>query len=205
MPFDLSTLIAPAHTAVITSECQRGVVGDLSNLPALAEASAHGMLDRIARITDAARRVSIPVLHCTAVRRPDGAGANQNGRLFQYMEKAKHPLFEGTPAVEIVPEIDVMEDDLVLPRLHGLSPFQGTELDSILRNLGVRTFIATGVSVNVAIQALTYEAVSAGYQVVIPKDAVAGFPKGYPEMVFEHSLGAIATLVSTSDVLDAWS
>ncbi len=204
MPLDLSTLVSPAHTAVVTSECQRGVVGDLSNLPELGAAAAGGMLDRIAELTDAARRVSAPVIHCTAERRADGAGANVNARLFQYMAKAKHPLIKGTPAIEIVPEIDVMEDDFVLPRLHGLSPFHGTDLDSILRNLGVSTIVATGVSVNVAIQALTYEAVSAGYQVVIPKDAVAGFPDGYPDMVFEHSLGAIATLVSTADVLDAW-
>lgn len=204
MPFDLSALVSPGHTAVVTSECQRGVVGDLSNLPELGAAAAGGMLRRIAQLTDAARRVSAPVLHCTAERRADGAGANQNARLFQYMSRAKHPLLEGTPAVEIVPEIDVMEDDFVLPRLHGLSPFQGTELDSILRNLGVSTLVATGVSVNVAIQALTYEAVSAGYQVVIPMDAVAGFPREYVDQVFEHSLGAVATLVSTADVLDAW-
>lgn len=205
MPLDLSALVGPAHTAVITSECQRGVVGDLSNLPELAAASQGGMLDRIAALTDAARRVSIPVVHCTAERRADGRGANENSRLFRYMTSAKHPLLEGSPAVEIVPEIDVLEDDIVLPRLHGLSPFQGTEFDSLLRNMGVHTLIATGVSVNVAIQALTYEAVSAGYQVVIPRDAVAGFPASYPDMVFEHSLGAIATLVSAADVLDAWS
>jgi len=204
MPLDLSALVSPSHTAVITSECQRGVVGDLSNLAELGEAAGSGMLLRIAELTDAARRVSIPVVHCTAERRADGRGANENSRLFRYMATAKHPLLAGTPAVEIVPEIDVMEDDVVLSRLHGLSPFQGTELDFILRNLGVKTIVATGVSVNVAIQALTYEAVSAGYQVVIPRDAVAGFPQSYAEMVFEHSLGAIATLVSTADVLDAW-
>jgi nicotinamidase-related amidase len=205
VPLDLSALIAPSHTAVVTSECQRGVVGDLSNLPALAEAASAGMLDRISEITDAARRVSSTVVHCTAERRADGLGANQNSRLFKYMSGAKHPLYAGTPAAEIVPEIDVLDDDMLIPRLHGLSPFQGTELDFILRNLGVKTIVATGVSVNVAIQALTYEAVSAGYQVVIPRDAVAGFPKAYADMVFEHSLGAIASVVSTADILDAWS
>lgn len=205
MPLDLAELISPASTAVLTSECQRGVIGDLSNLPQLGEAASGGMIDRIAEICDAARRVSARVIHCTAERRADGLGANRNSRLFQHMRHAKHPLLHGSRAAEIVPEIDVLDDDIVLPRLHGLSPFQGTELDFVLRNLGVTTIVATGVSVNVAIQALTYEAVSAGYQVVIPRDAVAGFPSSYADLVFEHSLGAIATLVSTADVLDAWS
>jgi nicotinamidase-related amidase len=204
MPVDLKSLLDPSHTAVITSECQRGVVGDLSNLPELAAAGRGGMLGHIAALTDAARKLGGVVIHCTAERRPDGRGANDNSRLFRYMARAKHPLLINSPAVEIVPELDVMEDDIVMPRLHGVSPFQGTELDFVLRNLGIKTVIATGVSVNVAIQALTYEAVGAGYQVVIPRDAVAGFPAGYADMVFEHSLGAIATLVSSADVLDTW-
>ena len=76
----------------------------------------------------------------------------------------------------------------MLARLHGLSPFQGTELDWVLRNEGVTTIVGVGVSVNVAIQNLTFDAVNASYQVVIPRDAVAGFPAEYVEMVFEHTL-----------------
>ena len=85
-------------------------------------------------------------------------------------------LLPGSEAAQIVPEVAGEPTDLVLPRLHGLSPFQGTELDSILRNLGVRTIVGVGVSVNVAIQNLAFDAVNASYQVVIPRDAVAGFP-----------------------------
>ncbi len=87
---------------------------------------------------------------------------------------------------------------------HGLRVFQGTELDSILRNLGVRTIVGVGVSVNVAITNLTFDAVNAAYQVVIPRDAVAGFPREYAEAVFENTLGAVATLVSTDELLDLW-
>ena len=110
----------------------------------------------------------------------------------------------GLEANKATAESDVAESDLVLPRLHGLSPFQGTELDFILRNLGVRTLVGVGVSVNVAIPNLTFDAVNAAYQVVIPRDAVAGFPAEYVEAVFEHSLGAVATLVSSAELLKIW-
>ena len=30
MALDLAELVAPAHTALVTSECQRGVIGDLA-------------------------------------------------------------------------------------------------------------------------------------------------------------------------------
>jgi nicotinamidase-related amidase len=144
------------------------------------------------------------VVHCTAERRPDGLGANANARIFQYMARAKVGLHPGSPAAELVPEIRLAPSDLVLARLHGLSPFAGTELDPILRNLGVRTIVGVGVSVNVAIQNLAFDAVNAAYQVVIPRDAVAGFPREYQEAVFEHTLGAVATVTTTTDVLGAW-
>ena len=189
MALDFAALVAPTHTALVTQEIQRGIVGDLSQLPALAEA---------------ARRARVHVVHCTAERRADGLGANSNARLFQYMARTPVKLLPGSAAAEIVPEVPIASGDLVLSRLHGLSPFQGTELDSILRNLGVRTIVGVGVSVNVAIQNLTFDAVNAAYQVVLPRDAVAGFPASYVDAVFEHTLGAVATVCTTDALLKAW-
>ena len=144
MAIDLAALIAPAHTALITQECQRGVIGDRSILPALAEAAQGEVTHNISRLVDAAREASATVGHCTAERRHDGLGANHNARLFQAMARAQTILAPGSEAAEIIPEIRLAESDLVLPRLHGLSPFQGTELDSVLRNLGVRTVSRSG-------------------------------------------------------------
>jgi nicotinamidase-related amidase len=200
---DLRPLVDPAHTALVTQECQRGVIGDRSALPELARAG-QAALPNIAALVRAARAAGCRVVHCTAERRPDGQGANRNARIFGYMAKAPHPLHVGSESAAIVPEIEVAASDLVVSRLHGLSPFQGTELDFLLRNLGVATLVGVGVSVNVAIQNLAFDAVNAGYQVVIPRDAVAGFPREYVEMVFAHTLGAVATLVETADLLRVW-
>ena len=204
MPLDLTSLAAPAHTALVTQECQRGVIGDRSALPGLAEAARGSMIANVARLAEAARDAGIPVIHCTAERREDGRGANQNARLFQYMARADEKLLVGSEAASLVPELSPAESDLVLPRLHGLSPFQGTELDFLLRNLGVRTLVGVGVSVNVAITNLTFDAVNASYQVVLPRDAVAGFPSEYVDAVFEHTLGAIATVTTTEALVEIW-
>ena len=205
MSLDLGALVAPPHTALVTQECQRGVMGDLSPLPELAAAAKGPVTANIARLVGAARAAGAPVIHCTAERRPDGLAANRNARIFRYMARAEPKLHPGSDAAAIVPEISVADSDLVLPRLHGLSPFQGTELDFVLRNLEVRTLVGVGVSVNVAIQNLAFDAVNAGYQVVIPRDAVAGFPCDYVEAVFANTLGAVATLVSTDALLATWS
>ncbi len=205
MSLDLREVVEPDHTALIVQECQRGVMGDLSALPDLAEAARGPVLSNIAQLVEVARAAGACVIHCTAERRPDGRGASRNARIFQAMAREGVKLLPGSPAAEIVPEIGVSDSDLVLSRLHGLSPFQGTELDSILRNLGVRTIVAVGVSVNVAIQNLTFDAVNASYQVVIPRDAVAGFPADYVEAVFANTLGAVATLVTTEQLAKLWS
>ena len=162
------------------------------------------MLANVAALVAAARAAGAPVIHCTALRRADGLGANRNARIFGYMAKSANPLLPGSPAAEIVPEIAVAPADFVLPRFHGLSPFQGTELDFLLRNLGVTTIVGVGVSVNVAIQNFAFDAVNASYQMVIPRDAVAGFPREYVEAVFANTLGAVATLVTSADLLAAW-
>jgi len=200
---DLAELLSPSHSALVIQECQRGVIGDLSALPELAE-NARPILPKIAALVESARGLGVPVVHCTALRREDGRGANTNARIFGYMAKSPNPLTPGSAAAEIVPEIPLDDSDLVLARLHGLSPFQGTELDFVLRNLGVTTIVAVGVSVNVAIQCLAFDAVNSSYQVVIPRDAVAGFPQEYVDAVFQHTLGAISTLVSTEQIAALW-
>jgi biuret amidohydrolase len=203
MPLDLSSLLSPAHSALVTQEIQRGVIGDLSALPELAR-EGRRIVPNIARLCVAARARGVRVIHCTAIRRSDGVGANTNARIFQYMARAEPKLIPGSPAAEIVPEVAVAESDLVLARLHGLSPFQGTELDFVLRNEGIRTIVGVGVSVNVAIQNLTFDAVNSGYQVVLPTDAIAGTPREYAEQVFQHTLRNVATLATTDEVLAAW-
>ncbi|HKK52873.1 MAG TPA: cysteine hydrolase, partial [Myxococcota bacterium] len=205
MSLDLDEVLDPTHCALVIQECQRGVVGDLSGLPELAENARKGMIPVIAELARRGRAAGVAIFHCTAERRPDGRGANTNARLFQHMGRVPHPLFVDTPATEIVPEIAVETSDFVLPRLHGLSPFQGTEFDSLLRNLGVRTIVGVGVSVNVAIQNLAFDAVNAAYQVVIPRDAVAGFPEDYVDSVFRHTLGGITTVLDSSRVLESWA
>jgi len=203
VPIDLAALLAPARTALVANECQRGVVGDRSLLPELARAAAT-MIPNVARLAAAARRAGAAVVHTTAIRRLDGRGASTNARLFVATQRTGRAVAPGSAEAEIVPEIPVADSDFVVPRLHGVSPMHATELDPILRNLGVRTIVAVGVSVNIALTNLVFDAVNAGYQVVVPRDAVAGLPAEYVDSVFTHTLGLLATVVTTADVVGVW-
>jgi nicotinamidase-related amidase len=205
VPLDLAELVAPAHTAVVTSEVQRGVIGDCSALPELAAAArASGAIAAMADVVKAARAAGVRVVHGTAHHRGDGLGGNTNARLFAAMRRSSVAIHEGTPAVEIIPEIGIDRSDLVLPRLHGLGPMAGTELDPVLRNMGVSTVVVVGVSVNIAVQNLAFDAVNNGYQVVIPRDAVAGVPADYADAVLDNTLSLVATLTTAADLVRIW-
>jgi nicotinamidase-related amidase len=204
VPIDLTALLEPARTAIVTSEVQNGVVGEPSALPALAEAAQREMVPNLARLLPVARAAGVQVVHCTAYRRADGKGANRNARLFAGVRKSPVSLLPGTAAVEVLAELGPEPEDLVLTRTHGLNPLGGTDLDAVLRNLGVRTIVATGVSVNVAVTNLVMDAVNLGYDVVLPRDAVAGLPQDYADAVIDNTLALLATVVTTDDLVEAW-
>lgn len=202
---DLDALVDPAHTALVTSECQVGVIGERAIFPELAAVARGSMLAHVRQLVPAARRVGVDVVHAVALRRPDGRGSNRNARLFGAAAKADVVLEPGSEAAAVLPDLFDPGHDLVSGRLHGLGPMAGTDLDALLRNLGVTTVVVVGVSVNVAITNLVMDAVNLGYQVVLPRDAVAGVPQDYADQVIDNTLSLLATVTTTSDLLRAWN
>ncbi|MGW2721325.1 cysteine hydrolase [Streptomyces sp. NPDC001492] len=198
----LSELLDPATTVLLTVECQQGVVGPGAALPELArEARSSGVLGNVARLVAAAHESGIQVVHAVAERRPDGRGASRNARLFRAAERLPVQQLSGTAAVRVAAPIEVTEADLVVRRLHGLSPVQGTDVDALLRNLGCRALVVTGVSANVAIPNAVFDAVNRGYTAVVPSDAIAGVPSEYTSAMIRHTLALVATVATTDEVL----
>lgn len=202
---DLRDLAAPAHTAVVTQECQGAVVGPGARLAALAEEAGRAAIPNLVRLLPVARTAGVRVVHCLFHRRPDGLGSNRNARLFAATAALDMDMSPGSAGASLLPELGPDPGDLVLTRGHGVGPMGGTDLDAVLRNLGVTTIVATGVSVNVAIPSLVMDAVNAGYQVVLPRDAVAGTPAEYASAVIDNSLSLLATVTTTDALVDAWT
>ena len=201
---DLRALVDPVHTALVTQECQNGVIGERAVFPALAEA-AREMIPNAARIAKAARAAGVPVVHCVAWRRQDGLGSPDNARIFGAARKSGVVLEPGTEAAAVIPAIGTEETDVVLGRYHGVGPMGGTDLDPVLRTLGARTVVGLGVSVNVGITSLAMDAVNLGYRVVLPRDGIAGVPREYADAVIDNTLSLLATLVTADELVEAWS
>ncbi|WP_282692086.1 cysteine hydrolase [Streptomyces sp. CC208A] len=202
---ELDELLRPDGTVLLTVECQEGVVGADSALPELAAvARKSGALTNVARLVDAAHGAGVQVIHAVAERRPDGRGSNGNARLFRAAARLPVQQHSGSTAVRVAAPIRVADEDLVVRRLHGLSPLAGTDVDALLRNLGCRTLVVTGVSANVAVPNAVFDAVNLGYTVVVPRDAIAGVPADYTPAMIRNTLALVATLATTDDLLAAW-
>jgi nicotinamidase-related amidase len=203
MPRPDLTLV-PDHTALVIVECQNGVVGPGSALSELAAAAAP-ILPAIGRLARAARKAGTPVVHLTYVPAFDGRSANRNTPLQQAIHSVVSGWTAGHPGTQVVDEIGVDPGDLVLPRHSGMSPTHSTELFALLRNLGVRTVVLAGVSLNVAIPVAAIELADEGFAVAIARDTVAGTPAEHAKSMLRHTLRFLATITTADDVIAAWS
>jgi len=200
-------LVAPDHTALVVVECQNSVLGPGSTIPALAEEAHDIAIPNIARLLDAARAADVPVIHCTVRFRADGLGASRNAPLLRRAGPmgASRSTVPGIDAAAPIDELQPAESDIVLERIRGIGPMSGTDLDGVLRNLRVTTVVATGVSVNVAVTNCVMDSVNLGYDVVLPKDAVAGIPREYADAVIKNVHSFLTTLTMTDDLIAVWS
>jgi nicotinamidase-related amidase len=200
-------LVAPGRTAIVLNELQRGTVGDRAALPMLVD-SARSAVAAADRLVKAGRAAGIEVVHCVAASRVDFKGSMKNTVFAARARKAaqEHPRTEEELAefAEVTPEIEVEPGDIVLSRLHGMSPMTDTGLDMILRNMGVSTIVAGGVSLNIGVTGLVIEAVNRAYDVVIARDACAGVPPEYGEMVLNNSLAHISRLAMVDELIGIW-
>src|SRR5262249_44724657 len=160
----LAEIAAPEHTAIVTQECQGAVIGPHAGLALLAEEARRVALPNIVRLLPAARAAGVSVVHCLVARRPDGLGSNHNAKIFAG-GRTDLDIAPGSAGAALLAELGPDPSDIVLHRWHGVGPMGGTDLDAILRNLGVSTIVGVGVSLNIAIPNLVIDAVNAGYEI----------------------------------------
>jgi nicotinamidase-related amidase len=195
-------VLDPRTTAVVCVECQRGVLGAQSIMPALA-ADAADSVASIATLVTAARAAGALVVHATF---QGWLGITDFGTapLWRVAGSLSKEWRAGHPDTEVLPEL-LEPEDLIIPRHQGLSPTWGTELLPVLHRRGVKTIVLAGVSLNVALPLAAGEAMHEGFAVIVPSDAAIGTPREYGEMILKHTISMIATVTTVDGVVAAWA
>jgi nicotinamidase-related amidase len=192
----------PRTTAVLCVECQNGVIGEDSVLPNLAADSA-GLVESIGRLLDGARAVSARVVHATMEGVVSGANPG-TARIWRALGPATASWTPQSESVQVVARLKG-SGDLVVPRHHGLFPTSGTEVLPVLRGLGIQTVVLVGVSLNLALPHTAGDLVQDGFQLVVPRDAVAGTPAEYGEQVLANTMVNMGRLTTVDDLLGHWN
>lgn len=129
----------------------------------------------IKKLADLARATGVPVIYTKEVHRVqkvDFGRELDGGRLFHCLE--------GTLGAEIVEELSPHESDYVVEKRR-LSGFFGTDLEMLLRGLGVATLYLTGAATDICVHYTAVDAYQHGFSVRIVEDCVAGTSKAAHE------------------------
>lgn len=92
----------------------------------------------------------------------------------------------GTPGAAVIPELKLSEGDYIVPKRRYSGFFQ-TDLDILLKELGVQTVVMTGLHTHMCVRHTSADAFSLGYDVVVAKEATDSFTK-------EDYIGGLAYL-----------
>ena len=90
--------------------------------------------------------------------------------------------------------------DFVVPKRR-YSGFFGTDLDLLLRELGVRTLVACGADTNICVLHTLADAYFLGYGTVVAEDATRTFLCGTQEAGVEHFEKCYGSRIATTDEL----
>ena len=118
-----------------------------------------------AALLDAARAKAVPVIYCNDAHLP---GIDRELKLW-----GDHAI-AGTPGAEVIPELAPKSQDYVVPKRRYSGFFQ-TDLDILLKELGVKTVVMTGLHAHMCVRHTSADAYCLGYDVVVAKEAVNSF------------------------------
>ena len=82
----------------------------------------------------------------------------------------------GTKGAEVIPELAPQEGDYVVPKRR-YSGFFHTDLDLLLKELGVETLVMTGLHAHMCVRHTTADAYQLGYSIVVATDCTDSFTK----------------------------
>ncbi len=138
---------------------------------------ARDIVPATAELLKAARAKGVPVIFCNDAHRP---GIDRELKLW-----GDHALV-GTPGAEVIPELELCEKDYVVPKRRYSGFFQ-TDLDILLKELGVQTVVVTGLHAHMCVRHTSADAYCLGYDVVAAKECLNSFTE-------EEYLGGLAYL-----------
>lgn len=156
-----------SDSALIIIDMQNGFIEKESPL---CIANAKSTVPACAEVINRAREKKMPVIFVNRIYREDGSDVENTRK--EIWEKGGKPLTKsskGVLSIENPPEFKKTYGDYEIIKQR-FSAFFQTELDMLLRRLGVKTIYLTGTTTPNCIRTTCYDGISLDYNIVVIED-----------------------------------
>jgi len=109
---------------------------------------------------------------------------------------------KGSQEHQVVAELAPMDHELVIDK-NASSPFNGTGIDQLLRNMNLETLVMAGMATDMCVETTARDAADRGYNVIVVEDAVATFFPDHHRAALSAVARVYAKVWSTDRVLGA--
>jgi nicotinamidase-related amidase len=154
------------------------------------------IVPNIRRLQDAFRGAGLEVIH-VRIASMTGDGRDRGPS----HKKLGHVAAPGSPDAEILPELAPVGDELVFSKTAG-SVFCATNIEYVLRNLGITTLVVTGIVTSGCVHTAVTDAADRGFHVILVEDGCGAL---VPEMHWASIRilrDVYAKILSTSEVVE---
>ncbi len=162
------------RAAVIVVDMLKDSFKEEHRLPITKEAKP--IIPRINNLLKEARTLGLPVIFACDSFLPDD---------FIFKGKMKPHSLRGTEGAEIIDELEVGEEDEILPKRR-FSAFFKTDLDQTLRTWGIDTVAICGIATTVCVLMTAMDALSHDFSAFILEDCCAAHKQEVHETTLEN-------------------
>jgi len=189
--------ICPAHTAVLSMDCQTGIVS------IYAKDDKDNFLTRSANVLNHARATGITIIHVKVGFRPGLPEVSPRNLLFGAIKSsAQHQKLFQEPLGTIPSVIAPQEGEIVITK-HRISAFAGTDLAMILRANEIDTLVLYGIATSGVVLSTLLEAADADFRLVVIKDCCADLDSQLHDCLINRLFPARALVLSAREFIEA--
>jgi nicotinamidase-related amidase len=160
----------------------------------------------LARLLDRARSAGVPVIYVVHQIRPDGSDARNPFWLEAPSVGDLYPNVReqviGSRWTELADGLELRPGDHLVPKKR-YGAFSGNDLAFLLKNLGVKTLVLTGVETEICILATAYHAFNEDFRVVVVSDATAGLEQDLADAALRIVARELGWVASGDEVAEA--
>jgi nicotinamidase-related amidase len=210
LPAGFEEFADAARTAIVSIDMHEGHLANTPDCPCPAP-RARDIVAPIDRFHDEARRLGVSVIHVKTVLRKGGVddvkGIKSAWRLTFPLHVGDIPnadehAIEGSRWTNLVTRAE--PGDLVVDTKKRLSVFYPTDLDFLLRNMGVRTVVLDGGFTDCCVLNAAFDASNFNYRVVVLRDLVRGTNEEMEEAALKIVSLHLGLVMDAADLLGEW-